>query len=80
VFTDLFDPDGAEIYLRPAHHYLREGAGHTFATLVDSARRRGEVAIGYRESDPATGHGVVLNPDKDRPMPQIDRVIVLADA
>jgi hypothetical protein len=79
VFTDLFDPDGAEIYLRPASYYLREGAGHTFATLVDSARRRGEVAIGYREAEPAAGHGVVLNPDKELPMPQIDRVIVLAD-
>jgi voltage-gated potassium channel Kch len=79
VFTDLFDPDGAEIYLRPAHYYLRETPGHTFATLVDSARRRGEVAIGYREAEPATGHGVVLNPDKERPMPLIDRVIVLAN-
>jgi hypothetical protein len=79
VFTDLFDPDGAEIYLRPASYYLREGAGHTFATLVDCARRRGEVAIGYREAEPAEGHGVVLNPDKERPMPEIDRVIVLAN-
>ncbi len=79
VFTDLFDPDGAEIYLRPASYYLREGAGHTFATLVDCARRRGEVAIGYREAEPASGHGVVLNPDKELPMPQIDRVIVLAN-
>jgi hypothetical protein len=80
VFTDLFDPDGAEIYLRPANYYLREGPGHTFATLVDCARRRGEVAIGYREAEPAAGHGVVLNPDKERPMPAIDRVIVLANS
>lgn len=79
VFTDLFDPDGAEIYLRPASYYLREGAGHTFATLVDCARRRGEIAIGYRETEPASGHGVVLNPDKELPMPRIDRVIVLAN-
>ncbi|HEY7226326.1 MAG TPA: hypothetical protein VH561_22355 [Micromonosporaceae bacterium] len=79
VFTDLFDPDGAEIYLRPANYYLREGPGHTFATLVDCARRRGEVAIGYREAEPTSGHGIVLNPDKERPMPLIDRVIVLAE-
>lgn len=79
VFTDLFDPDGAEIYLRPASYYLREGPGHTFATLVDSARRRGEVAIGYRVADPGDGHGIVLNPDKAKPMPLIDRVIVLAN-
>jgi voltage-gated potassium channel Kch len=78
VFTDLFDPDGAEIYVRPANYYLREAPGHTFATVVESARRRGEVAIGYRIAEPGEGHGVVLNPAKDQPMPLIDRVIVLA--
>ena len=80
VFTDLFDPEGAEIYLRPANQYLREGPGHTFATLVDCARRRGEVAIGYRAAEPTDGHGIVLNPDKEQPMPHIDRVIVLANS
>ena len=78
VFTDLFDPDGAEIYVRPSSYYLRDVPGHTFATLADCARRRGEVAIGYRIADPPEGHGVVLNPDKEAPMPLIDRVIVLA--
>ena len=78
VFTDLFDPDGAEIYVRPASYYIRPVPGLTFATLVEAARRRGEVAIGYRVADPGDGHGVVLNPDKERPMPMIDRLIVLA--
>jgi voltage-gated potassium channel Kch len=80
VFTDLFDPDGAEIYVRPASYYIREVPGHSFATVVDSARRRGEVAIGYRIAEPVEGHGVVLNPPKDLPMPLIDRVIVLANS
>jgi hypothetical protein len=78
VFTDLFDPDGAEIYVRPASYYIRPVPGLTFATLVEAARRRGEVAIGYRVAEPGDGHGVVLNPDKERPMPMIDRLIVLA--
>jgi Castor and Pollux, part of voltage-gated ion channel/Calcium-activated potassium channel slowpoke-like RCK domain len=78
VFNDLFDADGAEIYIRPATYYLRPKAGYNFATVVEAARRRGEVAIGYREADPGDGHGVVVNPDKDQPMPAIDRVIVLA--
>jgi voltage-gated potassium channel Kch len=79
VFTDLFDPDGAEIYVRPASYYVRDSPGHTFATVVESARRRGEVAIGYRAAEPPPEqHGVVLNPVKDQPMPLIDRVIVLA--
>jgi len=80
VFTDLFDPDGAEIYVRPASYYIREVPGHSFATVVESARRRGEVAIGYRIAEPVDGHGVVLNPPKDVPMPLIDRVIVLANS
>lgn len=78
VFTDLFDPDGAEIYVRPASYYVRPVLGITFATVVESARRRNEVAIGYRIADPGDGHGIVLNPDKTKPMPLIDRLIVLA--
>jgi voltage-gated potassium channel Kch len=78
VFTDLFDSDGAEIYVRPSTYYVRATANLTFATVVESARRRGEVAIGYRIAEPGDGHGVVLNPDKATPMPAIDRVIVLA--
>jgi voltage-gated potassium channel Kch len=79
VFTDLFDPDGAEIYVRPASYYVRATPGQTFATVVEAARRRGEVAIGYRVAEPGDGHGVVLNPDKTNPMPGIDRIVVLAN-
>jgi len=46
---------------------------------VEAARRRNEVAIGYRAAEPGDGHGIVLNPDKDKPMPAIDRLIVLAN-
>jgi hypothetical protein len=80
VFGDLFDSDGAEIYVRPATYYIRPVPNLTFATVVESARRRGEVAIGYRVAEPGEGHGVVLNPDKAKPLPPIDRVIVLADS
>jgi voltage-gated potassium channel Kch len=80
VFADLFDSEGAEIYVRPSSYYIRPVPNLTFATVVESARRRGEVAIGYRAAEPGDGHGVVLNPDKAKPLPSIDRVIVLADA
>ena len=78
VFADLFDPDGSEIYIRQASYYVRPEPTLTFATLAAAARRRGEVAIGYRIADSGEGHGMVLNPDKAEPMPSIDRVIVLA--
>jgi len=84
VFADLFDQDGSEIYLRSAGDYVETGREVTFATVVESARRRGEVAIGYRvAAGPAAtgpGQGVTLNPAKSATLtlgPR-DAVIVLA--
>ncbi|NVI86742.1 potassium transporter TrkA [Actinomadura sp. BRA 177] len=84
VFVDLLDPDGSEIYLKPACDYLVPGAEANFATLIESARRRGEVALGYRLTarfHEPPGYGVVLNPDKAAPLTleADDRVIVLAE-
>jgi ion channel POLLUX/CASTOR len=78
VFADLFDADGAEIYIRDARYYVRPEPGLTFATAVAAARRRNEVAIGYRIADADDDNGIVLNPDKTAEMPPIDRLIVLA--
>jgi hypothetical protein len=79
VFSDLFDPGGSEIYLRPAPDYVEAGSEVTFATIVESGRRRGEVAIGYRVVS-SDGHGVRINPPKsDRVrLSATDMVIVLA--
>ncbi|CNG71142.1 Uncharacterised protein [Mycobacterium tuberculosis] len=84
VFVDLLDPAGSEIYLKPAGDYLVPGAEANFATLIESARRRGEVALGYRRTarfHEPPGYGVVLNPDKAAPLTLApdDRVIVLAE-
>jgi hypothetical protein len=84
VFADLFDHDGSEIYLRPAREYVTPDKDVAFATIVESARRRGEVAIGYRIMPTPgltrTGHGVRINPPKsDRvALRATDAVIVLA--
>jgi voltage-gated potassium channel Kch len=85
VFDDLFDPEGSEIYLRAASDYVQLAQPMTFATVVESARRRGEVAIGYRRralvEDAAKAYGVVINPPKSAAVTfeQGDRVIVLAE-
>jgi len=84
VFDDLFDPGGSEIYLRPATDYIRPDEPMTFTTVVEAARRRGEIAIGYRRKadieNAARAYGVVMNPTKSDVVTFAadDRVIVLA--
>ncbi len=85
VFDDLFDPAGSEIYLRPASDYVTIDAPLTFATVLESSTRRGEIAIGYREAassaDAGRSYGVVINPPKSRSIvfAPADKVIVLAE-
>jgi len=75
VFSELFDPDGSEIYLKPADVYVQCGVVTNFHTIVASAIKRGETALGYR-----TGGGIFINPPKSRPVTlgPGDRVVVLA--
>jgi Trk K+ transport system NAD-binding subunit len=85
VFADLFDPEGAEIYLKPAVDYVAPDTSVDFYTILEAARRRGETAIGYRlaawSGQAGRGYGVVLNPRKPDPivLGEADRVIVLAE-
>ncbi|MEA2448267.1 MAG: hypothetical protein QOG63_199 [Thermoleophilaceae bacterium] len=77
VFDELFQADGSELYMRPAGDYVRLGGPISFRTVVESARRRGEVAVGFR-----AGGGVVrVNPPKSEhvALSEHDRVIVLAE-
>lgn len=82
AFAGLFGGD-AEIELRPAGLYVWEDAEMTFHTVVEAARRRGELAIGYRlaaQANRPPSFGVVLNPDKSLPLTfgPDDLLIVLA--
>lgn len=85
VFDDIFDADGSEIYLKPASDYVVLGKSMSYWHVVDAARRRGDVAIGYRiaakSNDAAAGYGVSVNPAKDTSVSFTadDRVIVIAE-
>ena len=86
VFDELFAADGSELYMRPAADYVKLEQATTFRTLVESASRRGEVAIGYRRitgdsDDGGSGLGVYVNPPKSKgiTLSQADRVVVLAE-
>ncbi len=85
VFMDLFDPEGAEVYLKPITDYVDISKPINFYTLVESASQRGHTAIGYRivasARDASASYGVVTNPKKSASVqfsPE-DRLIVLAN-
>jgi len=86
VFVDLFDPKGGEIYLKPASDYVQQGDQVNFYTVLESARRKGEIAIGYRIASNAQDanqmYGVKVNPDKTGTIAyqKADKIIVLADS
>jgi ion channel POLLUX/CASTOR len=83
VFSELFQAEGAEVYLRSADRYATGEV--SFATLVEAAARRGETAIGYRDaalgSDPDAAFGIRLNLRKSErvTIADGDRLIVLAE-
>jgi Trk K+ transport system NAD-binding subunit len=85
VYTDIFNPDGSEIYLKPVTNYVKPGIEVDFYTVVEAARRRNETAFGYRllknKRNAAEKYGVKINPRKsDRiTFTEEDRIIVLAE-
>ena len=85
VFRDLFDADGAEVYLKEACEYVELGREVGFATVQAAAQARAEVALGYRviakATDASVAYGVVLNPARDARIEFAagDRVVVLAE-
>lgn len=86
VFEDLFDPDGSEIYVKPAADYIKPGVEVDFYTVVEAARRRGEIALGYKllakERDASASYGVVVNPDKSAKVrfAEGDKLVVIAES
>jgi voltage-gated potassium channel Kch len=85
VFSDLLDPAGSEIYLKPAGDYVALGVTLPFAAVLESAGRRNEIAFGYRiaaqSGDATAAYGVAVNPAKSGQITfaAADRVIVLAE-
>lgn len=85
VFEDLFDADGSEIYIKPAKQYVKIGEEINFYTILESAARKNEVAIGYRviteAKDASAGYGVYVNPPKSKKftLTDEDMVIVLSE-
>lgn len=77
VFSDLFDPEGNEVYLKGVEAYAVPGAGTSWLAVQEVAKRRGEIAIGaYRP-----GTHPVMNPKQGLTMTFApgDKIVVLAE-
>lgn len=85
VFADLFRSEGSEIYVRPAPDYVEPGKPVNFYTVTEAARRRGQIAIGYRIAadahDAAAAYGVAVNPEKGDKITftEDDAIVVLSE-
>jgi voltage-gated potassium channel Kch len=85
VFTDIFDPEGAEIYLKPISDYVTTGQPVNFYTVTEAARRRGETALGYRltseSHDADKAYGVHTNPKKAERVSfsDQDKIVVISE-
>lgn len=85
VYDVLFEAEGSEIYLKPVNNYVREGENINFYTVLESASRLNESAIGYRitsqSSDSELHFGVKINPNKSDTIcfSKDDYIIVLAE-
>lgn len=85
VFEDLFDADGSEIYIKPAREYVKVGEPMNFYTILESAARKNEVAIGYRIRKEARiaakDYGVYVNPKKSDifTLTDEDLIVVLSE-
>jgi hypothetical protein len=86
VYDILFQADGSEIYLKPVSRYVKTGVELDFYTVLESAARLGESAIGYRISslsgDSEAAFGVKINPKKSEKLnfKEEDFIIVLAES
>lgn len=78
VVYEVTAPVGAEIYLKPAENYVTLDKPCDFYTILESAKRKGETAIGYMKNRDRIP---VINPpkaSKERFDP-FDRIVVLSD-
>lgn len=84
IFAELLDDSGSEVYINPVTDYVEIDRPLTFMTIAEAARRRGEIALGYKEVVRDRGvrnmAGVTINPDRRqaRIYASTDSVVVLA--
>lgn len=85
VFEDLFDADGSELYIKKAAKYVVPGKTVNYYTLVEAAKRKNELVIGYviaaEQKDALKNYGIYINPAKSTTVTlgEKDGLIVIAE-
>lgn len=85
ILTDLFTPEGSEIYVKPITNYISPESPTDFYTILGIASIMGETAIGYIKSDLIHSreicNGLRLNPRKSEVIAWKvdDKIITLAN-
>ena len=78
LIRELLDESGSELYMKPIADYVALGETVDSYTLTESANRKGEIYLGYRQRGQAN---VVVNPEKAMPVvfSREDQIIVIAE-
>ncbi len=89
VFEELFTAGGPAIYIMPAENYVELGRPVNFYTVLESARQRNQIALGYKVKESRTpvgeeyilAYGVIVNPKKSNQIffSEGDKIIVISE-
>lgn len=89
IFETLFSATNPSIFIKPAEYYVELGRPVNFYTVLEAARQRGEIAIGYKlheappryAGDSLLAYGVRVNPIKSNHIffSEGDKIIVIGD-
>ncbi len=89
IFEILFSATNPSIFIKPAEYYVELGRPVNFYTVMEAARQRNEIAIGYKlhevkpryAGDSMLAYGVRVNPIKSNRIffSEGDKIIVIGD-
>ena len=80
LINDILDEEGSELYMKPVADYVKTGVPVDSYTLTESAARKGEIYLGYRQVSRSRSN-VIINPRKDETVifGKDDLVVVVAE-
>merc|ERR1711959_453807 len=78
LLEDLFSPEGNEMHIKDIKFFAHQGEYLSFWEIMNRARQRCEIALGY-ERDEDGERQIVLNPTEKICWTKGDRIVVLSE-